>query len=111
MSDDNKKPAVKKAAAKKAAAPEPKGDDKPVAAQPVEEVVTEVAPVLNVETPDLGTLVYYVTSRGTLRPAVVTAITDGLVDLTVFNSQGAIPVIEVQAEASGKIPHTWHRPD
>lgn len=51
--------------------------------------------------PDLGRSVRYVTGQGTIRPAVITRVYgDGeTVDLTVFNSEGAVPVTAVAHES------------
>lgn len=53
------------------------------------------------QTPDLGRSVRYVTGNGTIRPAVITKVhEDGVtVDLTVFNSEGAVPVTHVSEES------------
>lgn len=66
---------------------------------------------------DLGRMVRYVTASGTERPAVVTRINNGgaegagSVDLTVFNSQGAVPVTDVEHDSEFQQPHTWHWPE
>lgn len=44
----------------------------------------------------LGAQVFYMTTSGTPRPAIITRVHDGkTVDLTVFNSQGAVPATGV----------------
>jgi hypothetical protein len=62
----------------------------------------------------LGRMVRYVTASETVRPAVVTRIDGDRVDLTVFNSQGAVPVAGVkQAEYDPEVPleNTYHWPE
>jgi hypothetical protein len=62
----------------------------------------------------LGRMVRYVTASETVRPAVVTRINEGSVDLTVFNSRGAVPVFDVRpAEYDPEVPleNTYHWPE
>lgn len=47
------------------------------------------------QAPALGRVVIYVTAQGTERPAIITRVDDELVDLTVFNSSGAVAVVDV----------------
>jgi hypothetical protein len=56
---------------------------------------------LSLQTPDIGRSVNYITGNGTIRPAVISKVHgDGeTVDLTVFNSEGAVPVVGVQHES------------
>lgn len=51
--------------------------------------------------PDLGRIVRYVTGNGTIRPAIISKVhEDGVtVDLTVFNSEGAVAVTHVSEES------------
>jgi hypothetical protein len=61
----------------------------------------------------LGRTVLYVTASSTVRPAVVTRIDSDAetVDLTVFNSQGAVPVGDVSLDAEGVAIGTYHWPE
>lgn len=68
----------------------------------------------------LGRMVRYVTASETVRPAVVTRINNGgaegagSVDLTVFNSEGAVPVVNVEHfeyDPEVAMSNTWHWPE
>ena len=99
---------------------EPVTDPKPTTEAPVQEPAPPVEPEKpkqqrkprkpKFEEPSIGRIVNYVTSRETIRPAIVTAVHGGVVDLTVFNSLGASPATEVQADPDDLLPHTWHWP-
>lgn len=67
----------------------------------------------------IGRIVCYVTGNGTIRPAIISAVrSDEVVDLTVFNSEGAVAVTHVQhedieqewIETAEDIAGTWHWP-
>lgn len=60
--------------------------------------------------PEIGRIVRYVTPQETVRPAIITAVDEGVVDLTIFNSAGAAPATRVRFDEEGDIPHTWHWP-
>lgn len=61
---------------------------------------------------EIGRIVRYVTGAGTVRPAIITAVHeggDGEVDLTVFNSEGSVAVVDVPpAPVEDKAKHTFH---
>lgn len=65
--------------------------------------------------PGLGRTVLYVTVSETVRPAVISRVNDDeSVDLTVFNSQGAVPVPNVRpAEYDPEVAmaNTYHWPE
>lgn len=88
---------------------EQKSTKKKQEAKPVEaKVEVEELPTLA-----LGRVVYYVTGSGTVRPAVITQINDeetGDVDLTVFNSQGAVPAVGA-VHSTDLEPGTYYWPE
>ena len=57
----------------------------------------------------VGRIVHYVTAQGTIRPAIITKLGDEAVDLTVFNSQGAVPVTDVVFDGD-QSEGTYHWP-
>lgn len=88
---------------------------KPKDPAPIEEAVAEaVAPAPSGPTAALGRVVMYVTASETIRPAIITKLhEDGAVDLTVFNSTGAVPAERVFEDAPFEdvlFPHTYHWP-
>lgn len=97
-------------------APAPKVEEKVEAPKPkpapkVEESKDAPEPeVAKAPEPDLGRIVRYITPQGTVRPAIITAVSDELIDLTVFNSQGAAPATRVAYDEDGEIPGTYHWP-
>lgn len=100
MSDDNIIPIEEAPPERKKPGPKPR--PRPV------EIVEPAEPVLA-----LGRVIRYITGEGTVRPAMVTKIhSETQVDLTVFNSEGAVPVTGVLFEdAEEDIPGTCHWPD
>lgn len=63
--------------------------------------------------PTIGRIVHYVTSAGTIRPAIITLVSEETVDLTVFNSQGAVAVdtVSFDNELPGETPGTAFWPE
>jgi len=56
--------------------------------------------VVDTEVAKVGRVVIYVTVTGTFRPAIITKVNgDETVDLTVFNSEGAVAVQNVKHES------------
>lgn len=90
--------------------PAPKPEPKPKA-DPTPEV--KLTPVIEQKpVAALGRNVLYVTANATVRPAVISALNeDETVDLTVFNSAGAVPVTAVDLDPfEGETPGTYHWP-
>jgi hypothetical protein len=86
--------------------PEPKrrGPNKPKPVEPEPDKDPE---------PAIGRIVQYVTRSGTIRPAIITAVSKFAVDLTVFNSTGAVPIngATFDAETPGDKPGTVFWPE
>lgn len=66
-------------------------------AQAPKTVTVDVVPVIKDPQPDpvpaLRRIVLYATTAGTVRPAIITRVNeDETVDLSVFNSEGCVPV-------------------
>lgn len=58
----------------------------------------------------IGRIVRYETAASTVRPAIITRVNDASVDLTVFNSEGAVPVPGV-SYSEENLPGTYHWPE
>lgn len=89
----------------------PKSAAKP---KPVEKVVEppkfDDEPVVITQVPSIGRIVFYTTAQGTERPAIITRVVDDEeVDLTVFNSDGAVPVKNALLDEPGE-PGSWSWP-
>lgn len=77
-----------------------------VAEKPVAEI-SKPEPVAQV--PSISRIVLYTTGQGTVRPAIITGLLeDGDVQLTVFNSEGAVPTEASFSEES--IAGCWNWP-
>lgn len=72
--------------------------------QDAKEDATEAVPAAS-----LGSIVFYTTAVGTVRPAITTRVYEDpkVADLVIFNSAGAVPAEEVPFSGEG-LPGTYH---
>jgi hypothetical protein len=86
--------------------PEPKAEEKPKPKQ-------QRRKAKDGQEPGIGRIVHYVTASGSIRPAIISRVSDDAVDVTVFNSTGAVPVSEVpfDPEFPGETPGTVFWPE
>lgn len=78
---------------------------------PTLKVVEEIEVEVTEAEPTIGRIVEYTTHSDTVRPAIITRIHGHqVVDLTVFNSEGAVPAVLVEKKAFDGESGVWSWP-